>query len=61
VSTTIRLDAQVIEVFKESGRGWQSRRNAALKEWLATRGDRPLKVEKMSAARKERRKRDRIA
>jgi uncharacterized protein (DUF4415 family) len=32
----IRLDADVVETFRASGRGWQSRMNAALKDWLKT-------------------------
>lgn len=31
VSTTIRLDPDVIAAFKEDGPGWQSRMNAALR------------------------------
>ncbi|MCR9121872.1 MAG: BrnA antitoxin family protein [Phyllobacteriaceae bacterium] len=31
VSTTIRLDADVIEHFKAGGKGWQTRINAALR------------------------------
>lgn len=34
VSTTIRLDADILEQFRAGGPGWQSRINAALKEWL---------------------------
>lgn len=34
VSTTVRFDAEVLEAFKASGRGWQTRMNDALKEWL---------------------------
>jgi uncharacterized protein (DUF4415 family) len=34
-STTIRLDADIIERFRADGPGWQSRINAALREWLA--------------------------
>jgi len=30
----IRLDAEVVETFRASGRGWQSRMNTALKDWL---------------------------
>lgn len=30
----IRLDADVVEQFRATGRGWQTRLNAALKEWL---------------------------
>jgi uncharacterized protein (DUF4415 family) len=32
----IRLDAEVVEAFKQAGPGWQTRVNQALKEWLAT-------------------------
>jgi uncharacterized protein (DUF4415 family) len=34
VSTTIRLDADVLAAFREQGEGWQTRINAALREWL---------------------------
>jgi uncharacterized protein (DUF4415 family) len=30
----IRLDADVLEAFKATGRGWQTRINSALREWL---------------------------
>lgn len=30
----IRLDSDVVEQFRATGRGWQTRLNAALKEWL---------------------------
>ena len=36
VSTTIRFDADVVAKFRARGRGWQSRMNAALREWLQT-------------------------
>lgn len=36
VSTTVRFDAEVLNAFKATGRGWQTRMNNALKEWLAT-------------------------
>jgi len=36
VFTGIRLDADVLAAFKASGKGWQTRLNAALREWLAT-------------------------
>ena len=36
VSTSIRLDADVVKKFKASGKGWQSRINLALKDWLKT-------------------------
>ncbi|WP_072281372.1 BrnA antitoxin family protein [Rappaport israeli] len=32
--TTIRLDSEVVEQFKAGGKGWQTRINNALKEWL---------------------------
>jgi uncharacterized protein (DUF4415 family) len=35
-ATTIRLDDDVIEAFKATGKGWQTRVNAALKDWLKT-------------------------
>jgi uncharacterized protein (DUF4415 family) len=35
VSTTIRLDAEILEQFRTGGPGWQSRINAPLREWLA--------------------------
>lgn len=31
---TIRLSPDVLAVFKATGKGWQSRINAALKEWV---------------------------
>jgi uncharacterized protein (DUF4415 family) len=38
VSTTIRLSPEVIGFFKRGGRGWQSRIDEALKEWVGERG-----------------------
>lgn len=32
---TIRLSPEVVESFRSTGRGWQTRVDAALKEWLA--------------------------
>ena len=37
VSTTIRLSADVMDYFRSDGPGWQTRINAALQEWIATR------------------------
>lgn len=37
ISTTIRFDAEVLNAFKATGDGWQTRINDALKEWLASR------------------------
>jgi uncharacterized protein (DUF4415 family) len=34
VSTTLRLDADVIAHFREAGPGWQSRINAALRTFI---------------------------
>ncbi|MFA7239787.1 MAG: BrnA antitoxin family protein [Sulfuricellaceae bacterium] len=34
VHTGLRLDAEVLAAFKSGGRGWQTRINEALKEWL---------------------------
>lgn len=34
IFTGIRLDAEVIDAFKSTGKGWQTRMNNALKEWL---------------------------
>lgn len=31
----IRLDPEVLSAFRAGGPGWQTRMNAALKEWLA--------------------------
>lgn len=36
VSTTIRLSPEVMEAFKATGKGWQTRVDAALKDWLKT-------------------------
>lgn len=35
-STTIRFDRDVLEAFRAGGPGWQTRMNAALREWLQT-------------------------
>jgi uncharacterized protein (DUF4415 family) len=44
ISTTIRLDPEILSAFQASGPGWQTRINAALKEWLATRAKRVAKT-----------------
>lgn len=36
VPTTIRLDPDVLAALKATGKGWQTRVNEALREWLAT-------------------------
>jgi uncharacterized protein (DUF4415 family) len=33
----IRLDADFVQAFKSKGRGWQTRVNSDLREWLRTR------------------------
>ena len=37
VSTTIRLSQDVIDHFKAAGRGWQTRIDNALRDWIRTR------------------------
>jgi len=34
LSVTVRYDADVISAFKATGKGWQTRMNDALREWL---------------------------
>lgn len=41
VPISIRLSEDVLNKFKASGPGWQSRIDAALKEWLAQHPGRP--------------------
>jgi uncharacterized protein (DUF4415 family) len=41
VSTTIRLDADILDAFRAGGAGWQSRINAALREWLRNQPTNP--------------------
>jgi uncharacterized protein (DUF4415 family) len=36
VPTTIRFDADVLAALKASGKGWQTRVNDAVKDWLRT-------------------------
>lgn len=36
VSTTIRLSPDVVKAFRAAGDGWQTRIDAALKDWLST-------------------------
>ncbi|MFZ1964436.1 MAG: BrnA antitoxin family protein [Roseiarcus sp.] len=50
ISTTIRLDAQVVAAFRDDGPGWQSRINAALQEWLK-RKKRSIKAQAKSKTR----------
>ncbi len=34
LALTVRYDVDVIEAFRATGKGWQTRMNAALKDWL---------------------------
>jgi uncharacterized protein (DUF4415 family) len=36
VATTIRLSPEVMAAFRATGKGWQTRIDAALKDWLKT-------------------------
>jgi uncharacterized protein (DUF4415 family) len=36
VQLTVRYDADIVEAFKATGEGWQTRMNNALREWLKT-------------------------
>lgn len=36
LSLTVRYDVEVVEAFRATGKGWQTRMNAALKDWLRT-------------------------
>jgi uncharacterized protein (DUF4415 family) len=33
-TTTVRFDIEVPDAFKSTGKGWQSRMNAVLRQWL---------------------------
>ena len=36
ISTTIRLDVEVIDFFKSTGKGWQTRMNEVLRKYVAS-------------------------
>ena len=36
LALTVRYDAEVVAAFKATGKGWQTRMNAALRDWLKT-------------------------
>ena len=40
LALTVRYDADVVEAFRATGKGWQTRMNAALKDWLKTHSPR---------------------
>ncbi len=44
VPLSLRLSPQVVEAFKESGDGWQTRIDLALSEWLQTHSPKELAV-----------------
>jgi uncharacterized protein (DUF4415 family) len=35
-STTVRFDIEVLNAFRATGKGWQTRMNDALRDWLKT-------------------------
>ena len=37
LALTIRYDAEVVEAFRLTGKGWQTRMNDALRDWLKNR------------------------
>ena len=37
-STTVRLDAEVLDFFKAQGKGWQTKMNNVLRVYVAARG-----------------------
>ena len=41
LSTTIRIDRDVLSAFKKGGPGWQTRINAALRDWTSARSSQP--------------------
>ena len=34
LALTVRYDADVVQAFKATGKGWQTRMNSALRDWL---------------------------
>jgi uncharacterized protein (DUF4415 family) len=36
VQMTVRFDVEIIDTFKRTGEGWQTKMNDALKDWLKT-------------------------
>jgi uncharacterized protein (DUF4415 family) len=39
IAVTIRYNSEVVEAFRATGKGWQTRMNDALKEWLKTHSE----------------------
>ncbi|MCL4485783.1 MAG: BrnA antitoxin family protein [Nitrospirae bacterium] len=46
IPITLRLDADIVESFRRTGRGWQTRMNDALRDWLLSH---PTAQKKISA------------
>ncbi len=42
VSQTVRLDIAILEAFRATGKGWQTRMNDALREWLKEHPMKPV-------------------
>ena len=42
VQVSIRYSPEVIAYFKATGRGWQTRMDEALRDWIAEHGDHPV-------------------
>jgi uncharacterized protein (DUF4415 family) len=40
-STTLRFDVDILEAFKATGKGWQTRMNNALRDWLKNHSPSP--------------------
>jgi len=38
-SLTLRYDADVVDAFRATGKGWQTRMNNALRDWLKTNAE----------------------
>lgn len=43
VLLSVRYSQEVVDYFRSTGPGWQSRMNQALKEWIDSQGGRPTK------------------
>jgi uncharacterized protein (DUF4415 family) len=42
----IRLDVDILEAFRDSGAGWQTRINSALRDWLKSHPDGQVQAER---------------
>lgn len=43
-ATTLRLDPEILDAFKATGKGWQTRMNAALSDWLKKHDPQKLRI-----------------